>query len=219
MKKNIYLILILIVSFSCKQNQSTKKDLNPIDKEPTTAQKIASAHGFEHWQHVSEIAFTFTEKRSWIWQPKTNEVTLITAKDTISYNRKAMDSTAMNVDKAFINDKFWLLIPFQLVWDTSAQISEPVKAESPVHKTLMQKITLTYPNEGGYTPGDAYDIYFDDNYVIKEWVFRKGNQSEPSLANTFEKYQDFNGLKLAEDHKKGDDDWNLKLENIRVVLE
>jgi hypothetical protein len=219
MKKIIYLILILLCSLSCKQKQSTKNNLKPTDNSLSTAQKIANAHGFEQWKNVNDISFTFAEKRSWIWKPKTNDVALITDKDTINYNRKAMDSITMDIDKAFINDKFWLLIPFQLVWDTGAKISEPVKTESPIHKVFMPKITLTYPNKGGYTPGDAYDIYYDDNYIIKEWVFRKGNQAKPSLANTFEKYKNFNGLILAEDHKKGNNDWNLKLTNIRVVLE
>ena len=37
----------------------------------------------------------------------------------------------------------------------------------------MQKLTIVYANEGGYTPGDAYDFYFGDDFVIREWVFRK----------------------------------------------
>jgi hypothetical protein len=219
MKQFIYITLILVIGLSCKQKQSDKTDIEPIENKPSTAQKIANAHGFEHWKNVSEIAFTFAEKRNWIWKPKTNDVTLITEKDTINYNRKALDSIALKADRAFVNDKFWLLIPFQLVWDASAHISEPVKAEAPISKMAMSKITLTYPNDGGYTPGDAYDIYFDNDYLIKEWVFRKGNQLKPSLTNTFENYQDFKGLKIAQDHKKSDNEWNLKLNNIRVLLD
>ena len=76
-----------------------------------------------------------------------------------------------------------------------------------------------YSNEGGYTPGDAYDIYFDDNYIIKEWSYREGNITEPSLSNTFENYQEFNGIKIALEHKKAEGDWNLLLRNIKVELE
>ena len=66
----------------------------------------------------------------------------------------------------------------------------------------MNMITITYPNEGGYTPGDAYDIYFDEDYMIKEWTFRKGNSEDPSLSTTFENYKDYNGIKIATDHKQ-----------------
>ena len=80
-------------------------------------------------------------------------------------------------------------------------------------------ITLTYPSEGGYTPGDAYDIFFDRNYMIKEWVFRQGNSEQASLTNTFENYQDFNGIKIAIDHKKADGNWNLNFADVSITLD
>tara|TARA_R110002096_G_scaffold68478_3_gene165208 strand:- start:3646 stop:4254 length:609 start_codon:yes stop_codon:yes gene_type:complete len=198
----------------CKQKTETK----PVETEPLVAEKIAKAHGFEKWENVSEIEFTFNGKRSWKWQPKTNDVTFIQDTVEVRYNRSKIDSTVTNIDRVFINDKFWLLIPFQLVWDDGVTISEPIKTEAPISKTEMHKITLLYTSDGGYTPGDAYDIYFGDDYIIKEWAFRKGNKPEAGLINTFENYQDFNGIKLALDHKKAEGDWNLKLSNIEVVL-
>lgn len=212
MKKLLVIISILSVCFSCKQKTET---IQP-EKEISTAEKIANAHGFENWENVSEIQFTFNKNRHWIWKPKTNDVLLIRKKDSLNYNRKYIDSLSLNADKVFINDKFWLLIPFQLVWDTSATISEPEKAKAPISNTTLNKIIITYPSEGGYTPGDAYDIYFDDNYIIKEWGFRKGNKPKAGLTNTFENYQDFNGIKIALDHKKAEGDWNLTLSDIKI---
>ena len=130
-----------------------------------------------------------------------------------------MDSIAMKADRGFINDNFWLLIPFQLGWDEGTTISEPIKVKTPIGNIEMNKITLTYSNEGGYTPGDAYDIFYGDDYIIKEWAFRRGNKPEAGLINTFENYQDFNGLKIALDHKKAEGDWNLKLSDVKVILE
>ena len=215
MKNFIYITLIGLFFIGCKQ----KAEPILIEEEITIASKIANAHGFENWKDVSEISFTFFEQRNWIWKPKTHDVTLITDKDTINYNRKSIDSVSIKVDKAFINDKFWLLVPFQLVWDTGVTISEPTKETSPISKTHLNKIIITYANEGGYTPGDAYDIYFDDHYLIKEWAFRKGNKPEAGLINTFENYKNYNGIKIALDHKKAEGDWNLKLTNIKVKKE
>lgn len=212
MKKLLVIISILSVCFSCKQKTKT---IQP-EKEISTAEKIANAHGFENWKQVTEVQFTFNKKRNWIWHPKTQDITLITKKDTINYNRKTIDSLSLKADIAFINDKFWAFIPFQLVWDTSATISEPEKAKAPISNTTLNKIIITYPSEGGYTPGDAYDIYFDDNYIIKEWGFRKGNKPKAGLTNTFENYQDFNGIKIALDHKKAEGDWNLTLSDIKI---
>lgn len=215
MKNLFYILTIVLLSLGCKQ----KEEFKIVEPETSVAKKIANAHGFKNWKNVSIISFTFFGNRSWTWQPKSNNITLITKNDTISYNRMLMDSTLTKFDRGFINDKFWLLIPFQLVWDTGTTISEPVEAEAPISKALMNKITLTYSSEGGYTPGDAYDIYFDTDYIIREWAFRKGNKPEAGLINTFENYHDYNGIIMASDHKKAEGDWNLKLTDIKVVLD
>ena len=128
-----------------------------------------------------------------------------------------MDSLAIKIDRAFINDKFRALIPFQLVWDDVEYTTETLVA-APISQKLMNKLTITYPDKGGYTPGDAYDIFFDEDYIIREWSYRKGNAKEPNLSNTFKKYQDFNGLKITQDHKKEKSDWSLPIRNIKVEL-
>lgn len=215
MKKIVAFISVLAFCYSCKQKTDTKI----AEPELSVAKKIANAHGFENWKNVSEIQFKFGQNRSWVWHPKTNDVKLTTNTDTISYNRKSLDSVSLKADRAFINDKFWLLIPFQLVWDEGITISEPVKAQAPVSKSEMNKIILTYSDKGGYTPGDAYDIFYGDDFIIKEWAFRRGNKADAGLVNTFENYQDFNGLKIALDHKKAEGDWNLKLSNVKVTLD
>ncbi|WP_299119554.1 hypothetical protein [uncultured Winogradskyella sp.] len=225
--KSLYLGLIcLLLVSACKSDKSetpTKKE----PKEITVAQKIANAHGFENWKNVSEVKFTFKvdrdtikgKGRSWVWKPKEDSVTMTAGETTVSYNRSQMDSTHIRADRGFINDKYWLLVPYQLVWDNSAEISVPKFLEAPISKTKMNMITLTYPEEGGYTPGDAYDIYYDNNFEIKEWVFRKGNSEEPSLTTTFENYKDFNGIKIAIDHKQEGGNWNLNFADVSITLE
>ncbi|GAA4932095.1 hypothetical protein GCM10023314_00410 [Algibacter agarivorans] len=222
MKNFIYITFTMLVFVACKKENKKQVESKPI----SIAEKIANAHGFENWKQVSEIQFAFNVNkdsshfgRSWIWKPKTNEVTSFSKKDTLTYNRNKIDSTLTKTDRSFINDKYWLLVPFQLVWDESATISEATKEESPINKIQLNKITISYPNEGGYTPGDAYDIYFGDDFLIKEWIFRKGNQKEPSLIATFENHQDFNGIKIALNHKKPEGNWNLNFTNIKVLKE
>ncbi|MBT8268596.1 MAG: hypothetical protein KJN59_05175 [Bacteroidia bacterium] len=213
--------LCLILFMSCKNQDSEK----PVQPELSIAQKIAHAHGYEHWDKVEQIDFTFRVDRdqpggfrSWQWQPKTNDITVMTASDTLSFNRADLDSISARYDRAFINDKFWLMIPFQLVWDEGITVSSPVKIISPVQKKQLNKITLLYSDDGGYTPGDAYDLFYNDEYLIEEWIFRRGNQPEPGLACTFESYEDFNGIKLATEHKKDGENWNLKLLGIKVKM-
>ena len=221
---SLFIICFLLI-VSCKsetKDSQTKKDL----KELTIAEKIANAHGYENWKNVEKVEFTFKvdrdtikgQGRSWIWHPKKDRVKMTMGEIAVEYKRSEMDSTQIRADQGFINDKYWFLVPFQLVWDTSATISEPKTTESPIKKEQLDMITILYGEKGGYTPGDAYDIYYDKNYLIKEWVFRQGNSSEPSLTNTFENYKDFNGIKIAIDHKKEGGNWNLNFADISITM-
>ena len=226
MKYSLTLLICLLLLTSCKSEQKETKADKP-SKALTIAEKIANAHGFEHWKNVSEVQFTFKvdrdtikgKGRSWVWKPKEDHVKMSVGDAVVAYSRHQMDSTHIGADRGFINDKFWLLIPFQLVWDSTADISEPKEMTSPIKQDTLQMITLTYPGEGGYTPGDAYDIFFDDDYMIREWVFRQGNSEQASLTNTFENYQDFNGIKIAIDHKKDDGNWNLNFADVSITLD
>ncbi len=210
------LIIALICLCACKSEEAPEKVLS-------LAENIAYAHGYGNWKNVSEIQFTFNVDRqskhyhrSWKWNPRTNVVTMMGKRDTITYHTNKIDSTNIKVDQGFVNDKYWALFPFQLVWDKNAYLSPPTNAESPIGNKPLNKTTLTYPETGGYTPGDAYDIFYDDDYIIREWVFRKGNATKASLTNTFENYKNFNGIKIALEHKKGDEDWNLNFTDIQI---
>ncbi|NAS29594.1 hypothetical protein GTQ40_01285 [Flavobacteriaceae bacterium R38] len=222
MKKSILFIFLLAIAFSCK---TEKKDVaqEPV-KELSILEKIAYAHGYEQWKNVNEIQFTFNVnrdsashyERNWTWNPKTNDVTLKTAQDTISYNRQQLDSTNTAANGGFINDKYWLIAPFNLVWDKNITHEHSEESEAPISKQKMQKLTIVYSDEGGYTPGDAYDFYFGDDYIIKEWVFRKGNAEAPSLTTTWEDYETYNGLKIAKVHKRDSGSWKLFFTDVVV---
>ena len=226
MKYTMTSIICFFLVISCN-SEKKKTIIEETSKKLTIAEKIANAHGYENWKNVSEVKFTFKvdrdtikgQGRSWVWRPKENKVSMSLGETQISYIRHEMDSTHIAADRGFINDKFWLLVPFQLVWDTSATISDPVVAKSPIKNEDLNMITLLYGSEGGYTPGDAYDIYYDENYMIKEWTFRQGNSEAQSLSNTFENYRNFNGIKIAIDHKKDEGTWNLNFADVSITLD
>ena len=150
MKKLLILSVLIIVS-SCKQkNEKEILEDTIVEKELTTAEKIANAHGYQNWKKVNTFQFTFGGKieepssgRAWTWNPKTNDIKLIRNGETTQYNRNNMDSIALKADRGFINDKFWALIPFQLIWDEGLTISESEKAKSPVKQEDLNKIKIT----------------------------------------------------------------------------
>lgn len=231
MRFKILIGLLFLGIVSCNNSQKSsktlteKEEINTSDsiRQPSIADKIATAAGIEYWDSVSEIAFTFNvdrndnhSERSWIWNPKTEDVKMITEKDTVAYNRNNLDSISKNADRAFINDKFWMLAPFQPVWDEGVSISEEFNVVAPISKDTLNKMTVVYGNEGGYTPGDAYDFFYDDTFKIREWNYRKENSPSPSLTNTWEDYRNFEGLIIATDHKDGANTFRLYFTDISV---
>ena len=222
--KNIthIMVLLLLVLTGCKEEK--KQEIKAPKPELTVLEKVANAHGFDNWAKVNELKFTFNVDRDtnhfervWTWKPKTNDVTAKSLETEISYNRKALDSITSKTDAAFINDKFWLLLPFQLIWDqNNFKHEHSAQSQAPISKKAMQKLTIVYGAEGGYTPGDAYDIYFGDDHIIQEWVFRKANSAEPSMTTTWEDYTTINGMKFAKSHKKEGENFNLHFTAIEV---
>jgi len=231
--KNIVLLFTFVFLFaSCvdtKNSSEEKENSRELIPEPdanpelTTAQTIAYNNGIAHWKNVNEIQFTFNVdreqghfERHWIWKPKTDDVTLINKGDTLHFNRKNKDSINLNGDAPFVNDKFWLLTPFQLVWDEGTSFSEKKDQEAPISKEKMDMLTITYGSEGGYTPGDAYDLYYDSEYIIKEWAYRHKNDSVASMVNTWEDYETFNGIKISKMHKNESGDLKIYFTNLSV---
>lgn len=227
-----YSLLILLLLFSCKEQ--AEKSGTPASAAETTEmetadflQQVAEQHGYASWAAVQELRFTFNVdrgdnhyERSWIWKPKTNEVTGISAGDTTTYLRSAVDSTLMDLDAGFINDKYWLLAPYQLVWDRdNFEHSITSGVTAPISGEPSEKLTIVYGSEGGYTPGDAYDFYLDADKVVREWAFRKGNQEEPNMITTWEGYQDMGGLKIATDHNNAEGGFRLFFSGVQVITE
>ena len=209
--KNLLFLIVTIAFMACKQPVDNKVAVNDAaqantQQELTIAEKIARQHGIDNWSDVNSIQFSFNvdrgvshTPRSFVWNVKTGEVETTGSGGTVNYNRNEInDSTALAVDRYFINDSYWLLAPFKLVWDENKRIIESdSKEKAPISGKDMGKLTVTYGDSGGYTPGDAYDFYFDDSYTIREWVYRRGGQQEPSMITTWEDYQEIGGLKLS----------------------
>lgn len=214
-------LLLLVITSSFIIPKSLKREKI---QEETILEKVANANGFQNWKNVEKIKFTFNVdrdtthfERTWTWKPKTNNITATSAEGTINYNWSNMDSIANKTNAGFINDKYWLLAPYQLAWDADNVAHTHVKeAEAPISKKPMQKLTIVYGGEGGYTPGDAYDFYFGDDLIIKEWVYRKSNQPEPSMITSFEDYKLIDGLNIATMHKMPNSNFKLYFTELEV---
>jgi hypothetical protein len=204
MKNSAVALFALVFLLNCTPS-STKDEKS---EDLSDIQKIAQAYGIDHFSKLKQLQYTFNVARydtllvtrTWIWQRGSGDVTMIKNQDTVNYQLANINEDLQKVDHSFINDKYWLLFPFHLIWDSNVIHTNMGEQTAPISGRQLLKLTVQYGSEGGYTPGDAYDLYLDENWIIQEWEFRKSGAASPGSAISWENYANFNGIKIATDH-------------------
>ncbi len=213
--KYCILLSCFFALISCNQSSS----------ENEIGHQIAVANGIDNFKKVKMLEFIFNVQRDtaspssrhWQWFPQTNEVVFITDSNTTRFKRT--DTTTQELKKLnarFTNDEYWLLYPYHLSWDKGFELLDSGIKTAPISGKSLRKITTKYNDKDGFTPGDMYDVYIDENHRVQEWAFHKGGAAEPSLITTWENYKDFNGLQLAQEHKKKDGKFRVWFTGIQV---
>lgn len=224
MRQLILAITACLYLLGCKQDgaKSTVQEQQPLE-QLSPAESIAKAYGIDHWEKVNQLSFTFNLEydgggfaRSFVWHPKEDRVVYTSATDTVDYLRAGVDSLSLAADQRFINDKYWLLVPYQLVWDQGVTFDEVVQEAAPISGRVMNKLTYSYSDKGGYTPGDAYDLYYTEDFTVHEWVYRRGGQPQPVRAYTWEDHKEVNGIRYAAMHKDTTPAFKLFFTDVKV---
>ena len=216
MKKIIPLfVAVLVISFkSYSQTDGT-----------AFAQKVADAYGIKKFKKAKSMSFTFNVKRdtfpstyrSWDWNIEQNTVTMTTPKQTVTYRRDTIQSADMkSVDGRFINDQYWLIFPFHTVMDKGCTLTQKDNVTSPIGKANSTMLTVQYNNVDGYTPGDAYDLYVDKNYMVTEWVYRSKGVAKPSLNTKWENIVKNKGVKTATNYPSEDGKFRIYFTGISI---
>lgn len=193
---------------------------------------LARLYGLDGWDQIEELRYTFNVrsggrevKRSWVWRVADREVTYrdeMSEAEPVNYSQDDINENTgdelKNVDHRFINDQYWLLFALHVMWDKDAAVTETAGQPLPIGDGTATRITVQYPEAGGYTPGDAYDIYVGKDGYVTHWVFRQGGQAEPSLATTWEDHQRVGPIVVPTRFKSGDDGFELWFSDVSVKL-
>jgi hypothetical protein len=49
----------------------------------------------------------------------------------------------------------------------------------PLGKGTAEKVVVKYPSEGGYTPGDTWDLYIGSDKRVQEFAYHRGGAGQP----------------------------------------
>ena len=51
----------------------------------------------------------------------------------------------------------------------------------PLGNGAAELVEVKYPNEGGYSPGDTYELYVGKDNRVEQFVYHRGGPQKPSL--------------------------------------
>jgi len=187
------------------------------EQNPPLAEQIAKAYGLDSFGQIEAIRYTWnvalpngTVSRSWEWSPKTDAVSY-EGKDKegkpvkASYQRGQLasqsDAVKNDIDPNFANDQYWLLLPFHIAWD-GASVTNEGQNKLPLGDGSAERVVAKYPSEGGYQPGDTWDLYIGADKRIQEMVYHRGNDKPPKLVMaTYTDYKKAGPLLIAMEHR------------------
>jgi hypothetical protein len=187
-------------------------------ERPPIFQQMFKAYGFDSFGQVEKIRYTFNVEgllsRSWEWEPKTDLI-IYEGKDKdgapvkVTYPRSQLSSqpdlVKNEIDPAFSNDNYWLLFVLRVSWDGSATITDEGVHKLPLGNGSAQRVVVKYPSEGGYAPGDTWELYVGADHRIQELVYHgggPGTQKRPKLlVVTWDDYKKAGPLFISTDHR------------------
>jgi hypothetical protein len=185
---------------------------------PPILEQVAKTYGLDSYGQIEAIRYTWSAQfpgvnvsRSWVWEPKTGKVSY-EGKDKdgkpvkVTYLRTQLDSQPDNVkneiDPGFMNDNYWVLFPFHAYWDTSATVTDQGMHKLPLGTGSAELVAVKYPDQGGYTPGDTWELYVGKDKRVEQFVYRRGGPKKPSVViATWTGYKKAGPLLIATDHR------------------
>jgi hypothetical protein len=216
-KTSCFLIVgvLVLAATSCSHKSPPVSEQSARPQGPTIEQ-IAKTYGLDSFGQVEAIRYTWNAQfpgvnlsRSWVWAPKTDQVSY-EGKDKdgkpvkATYLRSQLNSQPANVkdiDAAFVNDNYWLLFPFHAYWDKSATVTDQGTKQLPIGTGSAELVAVKYPSDGGYTPGDTWDLYVGRDNRVEQFVYHRGGPKKPStVAATWEAYKKAGPLLISTDH-------------------
>jgi len=185
---------------------------------PALAEKTAKEFGIDSFGQIEAIRYTFTIdfalgkfSRTWTWEPKTGRVTY-ESKDKsgqpvkVTYVRSDLASQSAEVkdtiEPSFVNDQYWLIFPFHVIWDDSPEVTDKGMAKLPIGKGSAEHLVVKYPSNVGYTPGDTWELFIGPDHRVREFVYRRGGPKKPSIViASWTDYKKAGPLLVATDHR------------------
>jgi hypothetical protein len=216
-------LLVLALSTLPALLATSKAEDTPI------AQEVAKTFGIDSFGQIEGMRYTWnlelpnghTISNKWEWSPKTDTVSF-DGKDKagnpvkVTYQRSELDSQTdavkKEIDPQFANDQYWVLLPFHLLWD-GAVPTDDGQQKLPIGDGSARRIAMKYSSEGGYQPGDTWDLYVGPDKRIEAITYHRGAPNPPPhlVSAKYEDYKKAGPLLISTSHPGTADGKPIKL--------
>ena len=164
------------------------------------ADAIMKANGADHWGKVKIIRWTFAGGRKHVWNLK-DGTDVVTAKDgkstTIKVTAMPTDPEEKKAFQAWTNDSYWLIAPLKIK-DPGVMLSTAPNEKIDGKDLLVLHLKF---QDVGMTPGDQYNMFIDpQTMLLSYWEYMPSANKKTRYS--WEGYKDFNGIKIATEHKR-----------------
>ena len=107
-----------------------------------------------------------------------------------------------------------------MIWDTNATVTDEGMQKLPLGNESGEKLVMKYPAEGGYSPGDTWDIYVGTDGRVQEFVYHGGPNKPRTVIAPWTDYKKAGPLLVSLDHqgKAGDNPVHIFFSNVAVKL-
>ena len=208
---------LIVAATSCSHIQQQPAAEQTTKTQPLTIEQVAKTYVLDSFGQVEAIRYTWHAQfpgvnisHPWIWEPKKDQVTY-DGKDKdgkpvkVTYLRSQLSSQPDNVkneiDPSFVNDNYWLLFPLHAYWDKSATVTDHGMKPLPLGNGSAELVSVKYPSDGGYTPGDTWDLYVGKDNRVEQFVYHRGGPRKPSVViASWEGYKKAGPLLISTDH-------------------
>ena len=224
MKRLLTLIvssIFLVLSLSAQVNSANPAaegfNLKDSDsKAVKLADKVMKAMGgWQNWNDTRYIQWNFFGARKLLWDKHKSRVRIESARDSMVYIvnltdgsgkvfRKGVEMT--NADSLakylprgrsiWINDSYWLTMPFKLK-DSGVTLKYEGKGKTSAGAGA-EILQLTFDHVGD-TPQNKYLVYVDPktNLVVQWDYFQNATDAEPRMSTPWADYRQYGGIKLS----------------------
>lgn len=173
---------------------------------------MAAMGGREHWDAAQTIGWTIFG-RTHVWNKRTGDYRLEADTTLVVMNVNSMqgrawekgnevadaakrDEVLKNAKSIWINDMYWLLMPYKLK-DSGVTLKYGGEKATPDGRSA-DVLVLTFKSVGD-TPENKYDVYVDrESGLVTQWSYYKAaTDAEPRFTLPWTGWADYDGILLA----------------------